>query len=70
MSSAAVFTGIELLIQLIDRAAAASAIIKQARAEGRDVTAAELQKLRQEGDAALADLDAAIAAAKANRNQS
>lgn len=64
MSSAAVFTGIELLIQLIDRAAAASTIIKTARAEGRDVTAAELQKLRQEGDAALVDLDAAIQRAK------
>lgn len=64
MSSAAVFTGIELLIQLIDRAAAASAIIKTARAEGRDVTAAELQQLRAEGDQALADLDTAIAKAK------
>lgn len=63
-STAAIFTGIELLIQLIDRAAAASAIIKQARAEGRDVTSAELQQLRSEGDAALADLDAAIQAAK------
>lgn len=31
MSSAAVFTGIELLIQLIDRAAAASAVIKTAQ---------------------------------------
>lgn len=64
MSSAAVFTGIELLIQLIDRAAAASNIIKQARAEGRDVTSAELATLRAEGDAALAALDEAIARAK------
>lgn len=64
MSAAAVFTGIELLIQLIDRVSAASAIIKAARAEGRDVTAAELEQLRAEGDSALADLDAAIARAK------
>lgn len=64
MSSAAVLTGIELLIQLIDRAAAASAVIKAARAEGRDVTSAELQKLRSEGDQSLADLDAAIQKAK------
>ena len=64
MSSAAVFTGIELLINLIDRAAAASALIKRARAEGRDVTAEELEVLREQGDAALADLDAAIARAK------
>jgi hypothetical protein len=65
MSAAAVFTGLEILIQLIDRAAAASAIIKNARAEGRDVTSAELAKLRAEGDQALVDLDAAIAQAKA-----
>jgi hypothetical protein len=65
MSAAAVFTGLEILIQLIDRAAAASAIIKTARAEGRDVTSEELAKLRAEGDQALADLDAAIAQAKA-----
>lgn len=63
-TTAAVFTGIELLIQLIDRAAAASAIIKKARAEGRDVTSAELQALRAEGDQALTDLDAAIQLAK------
>jgi len=64
MSTAAVFTGIELLIQLIDRAAAASTIIKKARAEGRDVTSEELQALRAEGDLALADLDLAIQKAK------
>lgn len=65
MSTTAVFAGLEILIQLIDRAAAASAIIKNARAEGRDVSSAELAKLRAEGDQALADLDAAIAQAKA-----
>jgi hypothetical protein len=65
MSTTAVFAGLEILIQLIDRAAAASAIIKNARAEGRDVTSAELATLRAEGDQALADLDAAIAQAKA-----
>lgn len=63
-SPAVIFTGIELLIQFIDRAAAASAIIKRARAENRDVTSAELQTLREQGDAALADLDEAIRKAK------
>lgn len=65
MSATAVFTGLEILIQLIDRVSAASAIIKKARAEGRDVTLLELQDLRGEGDQLLTDLDAAIAQAKA-----
>lgn len=65
MSATAVFTGLEILIQLIDRVSAASAIIKNARAEGRDVTSDELAKLRGEGDQLLADLDTAIALAKA-----
>ena len=64
MSSAALFAGIELLINLIDRLGAASALIKRARAEGRDVTSEELALLKEQGDAALADLDAAIARAK------
>jgi len=65
MSATTVFAGLEILIQLIDRAAAASAIIKNARAQGRDVTSDELAQLRDEGDRALADLDTAIALAKA-----
>jgi hypothetical protein len=65
MSSAAIFTGLELLIQLIDRAAAASAVIKKAHAEGRAVTAAELMQLRAQLDTSLETLDDAIARAEA-----
>lgn len=64
MSTTAVFAGLELLIQLIDRLAAASALVKKARAEGRDVTSQELAQLRLEGDVLLTGLDAAIARAK------
>lgn len=65
MSSAAIFTGLELLIQLIDRAAAASAVIKKAHAEGRTVSAAELMQLRAQPDTSLESLDDAIARAEA-----
>jgi hypothetical protein len=64
MSSAAIFTGLELLIQLIDRAAAASAVIKKAHAEGRPVSAQELQQLRVQLDTSLESLDEAIARAE------
>lgn len=64
MSSAAIFTGLELLIQLIDRAAAASAVIKKAHAEGRDVTAEELKGLRAQLDTSIESLDDAIARAE------
>jgi hypothetical protein len=65
MSSAAIFTGLELLIQLIDRAAAASAIIKKAHAEGRSVSVDELAQLRSQLDSSLTSLDEAIARAEA-----
>lgn len=65
MSVSAAFAGLELLIQLIDRLSAASALVKNARAQGRDVTSAELATLREQGDALLAGLDDAIARAKA-----
>jgi hypothetical protein len=65
MSSAAIFTGLELLIQLIDRTAAASAIIKKAHAEGRPANSAELKELRDHLDGSLASLDDAIARAEA-----
>lgn len=65
MSASAVLTGLDLLIQLIDRTSAASAVIKQARTEGRDVTAADLQAIRAQFGEHIAALDEAIARAKA-----
>lgn len=62
---AAAVAGLDLLIQLIDRLTTASALVKKAHAEGRLVTAEELAAIRAEGDALMADLDAAIARAKA-----
>jgi len=57
-------SGIDMLLQFIDRLSAASAIIKKARAEGRDVSSEELASLKAEGALAMSDLDAAIAKAK------
>ena len=44
--SAAILTGLDLVIQLIDRVSAAAALVKQAHAEGRSLTSAELAGLR------------------------
>lgn len=60
-----ILSGIDTLLQFIDRLSAASAIIKQARLEGRDVSSAELEKLKMEGNQVINDLDAAIARARA-----
>lgn len=57
--------GIMLLLGLLDRAVAWGAVVAKAQAEGRDITAAELDTLAAEDDAAKAALDAAIAKAKA-----
>lgn len=65
MSATAILTGLDLLIQFIDRASAAAAIIKQARAEDRPPTSAELATLRASLDDHLAALDAELARAKA-----
>lgn len=65
MSASAVLTGLDLLIQLIDRTSAASAVIKQARAEGRDVSAADLESIRAQFGEHIEALDDAIARAKA-----
>jgi len=65
MSAAAVVTGLDLLIQFVDRAAAASAVLKNARAAGREPTSAELAELRGSLDSHLDELDAAIARARA-----
>ena len=56
---------ITLMLAFLDRAAAYGALISKARAEGRDVTDAELDELAREDDAARADLVAAIAKRKA-----
>jgi len=62
-------TGVELAIQLllglVDRAAAISALLTTAKAENRDVTQAELDALVAADDVAKAALDAAIKAARA-----
>jgi hypothetical protein len=63
--NAQVFTGIELLLSMVDRLAAARTVLRQAHAEGRQANAAELTAVRAEGAALLSDLDAAIARAKA-----
>ena len=53
-------TGISLLLQLIDQAARVSGVIRQAQAEGRNVTSAELAQLVAENDVARLSLVAAI----------
>lgn len=56
---------VTLMLGLLDRAAQIGALIQTARAEGRDVTSAELDGLKLADDAARAELVQAIAAAKA-----
>lgn len=55
---------ISLLLGLIDRASAIGALFTKARAEGRDVTSAELDALVDADKAARDELVKAIAAAK------
>ncbi len=56
---------LELLDRLLASASRYSAVIRQAHAEGRDVSDADLKVLQGEDDAAKAKLDALIAAKKA-----
>lgn len=56
---------IDLILSLVSRLQAAASLIRQARAEGREITDAELDTLVAEDDSARADLVAAIEAAKA-----
>lgn len=65
MNATVAVTAIDLLLQFIDRTSAAAAIVKQAHAEGRQPTGAELAELRGSLDAHLSDLDAAIERARA-----
>ena len=56
---------VTLLLALLDRAAAISALIAKAQAEGRpNLTAEEWKQITDSDDAARAELVAAIAAAK------
>jgi hypothetical protein len=62
MGNAAIL--VDLLLGLLDRANAIGALISKAKAEGRDVTDAELDALVAQDDAARAALVAAIAKAR------
>ena len=66
MSAVATAANILAVLEIVDRlltsAGRYAAIARQAAAEGRDVSPAELQALRGEDDAARATLEAAIAA--------
>lgn len=64
MSAQAAAAGIGLLLQLIEQAARVSTVVRQAQAEGRDVTSAELSQLVAANDGARASLADAIAKAK------
>lgn len=64
MSASVILTGLDLLIQLIDRTSAAAALVKKAHDEGRPITSEELASLRGQLDAHLTELDAAITQAK------
>lgn len=59
MSGTTLLSAVDMLIALLDRARGVSDLIKQARAEGRDVTEAELDALSIETDKAIADARAA-----------
>lgn len=65
MSATAAAAGIGLLLQLIEQAARVSAVIRQAQAENRELTSAELAQLAAENDVARAALVAAIDRARA-----
>jgi hypothetical protein len=60
MSAAA--AGIGLLLQLIEQAARVSSVIRQAQAEGREISQNEIEQLIAENDAARAKLVDAIKA--------
>lgn len=57
--------GIALLLQILDRAAAWGAVVAKAQAEGRDITAEELDAFAAADDLARVSLVDAIAKAKA-----
>ncbi len=56
---------VELLVSLLNNATAIGALLQQAKAEGRDITDAELEVLSAAADTARQALVEAIAAARA-----
>ncbi|HEX7103946.1 MAG TPA: hypothetical protein VF201_14980 [Nitrolancea sp.] len=60
MSASSVAAGIGLLLELIEQAARVSSVIRQAQAEGREVTKDELAQIVAENDAARQALVDAI----------
>lgn len=64
-NAAAAVAALELVLQMIDRLSAASALVKKAHSEGRVVSLEELAEIRAETGLLLDDMDAAIERAKA-----
>lgn len=65
MNANNIFAILSIIDKLLTSAGRYSAIARQAAAEGRDISDAELEALRKEDDAARATLEAAIAARRA-----
>lgn len=65
MSATNIALLLELVVGLLERASEASKLIRQAQAEGRDVTDAEKAAWRAKDDTARAYLDQAIRDAEA-----
>lgn len=64
MSTMTVLTAVDLLLQLLDRTSRAATLIRNARETGTEVKLEDLEAIKAEGTALIADLDAAIARAK------
>ena len=64
MNTANILTALDLVDSLLSRAARWNTAVRDANQEGRDLTDAEVQKLRDDDDAEDAKLVAAIAAKK------
>jgi hypothetical protein len=65
MNPANILAILEIVDRLLKSAGRYAAVARQAAAEGRDVSDAELEALKAEDDAAAASLAAAIAARRA-----
>lgn len=59
MSTINLLAAVDMLLALFDRGRVVSELIQKARAEGRDVTDAELDALADETEQAIADARAA-----------
>lgn len=67
MSTANTLTALTLLTQLLERTAALGQLLRRSQSEGRDITEAELDQLRADDNAARAQLEQAIADARARQ---